>query len=322
MSDYIQEVNINEYPIAISLQDTENKILFQMKNCVCKIMKDNGNKGTRFFLKINHNNESLYLLITNNHVLDKNDINNNKNIAITINDNKVYKELYIDERKKFTDPKLDITFIEIYPKKDDIKYFLDIDDDIDKEEDFLKKLYIKKSIYTLHYPDTEGNMIKVSYGVSKCIEEKEIYHYLNTNYGSSGSPILSLETFKVIGIHKGYSKEIKPNEPKYNIGVLIKYAIEAFKKNNEKKNKSFICIMSNIYEYKSNSDINNINNLVESNGVINITDDGEFKKHIIKEGKGIYPNKGDEIEMRYYHPKYPFPFFNEKTILGSNDTNL
>ena len=80
MSDYIQEVNINEYPIAVSLQDTENKILFQMKNCVCKIMKDNGNKGTGFFLKINLNNDDLYLLITNNHVLGKDDINNNKNI--------------------------------------------------------------------------------------------------------------------------------------------------------------------------------------------------------------------------------------------------
>ena len=319
MSDYIQEVNINEYPIAVSLQDTENKILFQMKNCVCKIMKDNGNKGTGFFLKINHNNDDLYLLITNNHVLGKDDINNNKNITITINDNKVYRNLYIGERKKFTDPELDITFIEIYPKKDDIKHFLDIDDDIDKEEDFLKKLYIKKSIYALHYPDIEGSMIKVSYGISKCIEEKEIYHYLNTNYGSSGSPILSLETFKVIGIHKGYSKEIKPNETKYNIGVLIKYAIEAFKKNNEKKNKRFKCIMSNTCEYIPNSDIHN---LVKSNEVINITDDGEFKKHIIKEGKGIYPNKGDEIEMIYYHPKYPFPFFNEKIILESNDTKL
>ena len=75
----------------------------------------------------------------------------------------------------------------------------------------------------------------------------------------------------------------------------------------------------NTCEYIPNSDIHN---LVKSNEVINITDDGEFKKHIIKEGKGIYPNKGDEIEMIYYHPKYPFPFFNEKIILESNDTKL
>ena len=312
MSEFIQERNINEYPISVSLQDTENKILFQMKNCVCKIINDNGSKGTGFFLKINLNNELLYLLITNNHVLGKDDINKNKNIAITINENKDYRNLYIGERKKFTDPELDITFIEIYPKKDNIENFLDIDDDIDKEEDFLKKLYIKKSIYTLHYPDIEGNMIKVSYGISKCIEEKEIYHYLNTNYGSSGSPILSLETFKVIGIHKGYPKIIKPEEPKYNIGVLIKYAIESFKKSNEKKNKCFMCFMLNASECKSNTDIHN---LVKSNKVINITDDGEFKKYIIKEGKGIQPTIGDEIELNYQ-----FSIFNEKIILKSNDT--
>jgi hypothetical protein len=26
--------------------------------------------------------------------------------------------------------------------------------------------------------------------------------------------------------------------------------------------------------------------------------------------------------MIYYHPNYPFPFFNEKIILESNDTKL
>ena len=130
---------------------------------------------------------------------------------------KFIKTYILVKEKQFTEPELDITFIETYQKKDNIEKFLDIDDDIDKEEDFLKILFIKKSIYTLHYLEIEGSMIKVSFGISKCIEEKEIYHYLNTNYGSSGSPILSLETFKVIGIHKGYPKEIKPNETKYNI---------------------------------------------------------------------------------------------------------
>ena len=39
MSEYIEK-NISEYPISVSLEDTENKILFQKKNCICKILKD------------------------------------------------------------------------------------------------------------------------------------------------------------------------------------------------------------------------------------------------------------------------------------------
>ena len=38
------------------------------------------------------------------------------------------------------------------------------------------------------------------------LEGKQINHYCNTEDGSSGSPILSLENFKVIGVHYGGSK--------------------------------------------------------------------------------------------------------------------
>ena len=311
MVEYIEEINIDEYPISVTMEDTENKILFQMKNCVCEILKDNGSKGTGFFLQYNHNNELLHLLITNNHVLNEDDINNKKIIEISLNDNKDYKKLFIGNRIKFTDPELDITFLEIYPKKDNIKFFLDIDDDINKEDDFLKKLYIKKSVYILHYPKG-GSKINVSYGVTKGLEDKDLFHYLNTSSGSSGSPILSLETFKVLGIHKGGAKNLKPGEPKYNIGVLLKHSIESFIKY---KNKCFKCLISNFYK---NTKGHNINDLVKGNKVINVTEDGEFKKYIVKEGKGIKPIKGDEIELIYQHP---MTIWNEKIILGDDDAN-
>ena len=31
MVEYIEEINIDEYPISVTMEDTENKILFQMK---------------------------------------------------------------------------------------------------------------------------------------------------------------------------------------------------------------------------------------------------------------------------------------------------
>ena len=55
------------------------------------------------------------------------------------------------------------------------------------------------------------------------MNDKEIKHLCNTEEGLSGSPILSLNTFKVIGIHRGF-----PETKKYNIGILMKYAVEEF----------------------------------------------------------------------------------------------
>ena len=73
--------------------------------------------------------------------------------------------------------------------------------------------------------------------------------------------------------------------------------------------------MSRPYETKKEC---NINDLVKSFNVINITEDGEFKKFIIKEGKGIKPIDGDEIEF-FYQP--PMDIFNEKVILDKIDSN-
>jgi len=106
--------------IPLTLEDTKN-ILFQMENCICEIYPKEGKIGTGFFCKIPINNILLPVLITNNHVLNKNDIDNNKIIKLTI-DNKV-KSIEIDNsRKKYTnsDENIDLTIIEIKPNKDDI----------------------------------------------------------------------------------------------------------------------------------------------------------------------------------------------------------
>ena len=113
MSDIKQEKLIKEQPIPVSIENTK-KILFQMENCICKIYLKNGEIGTGFFCKIPFNNNLLPVLITNNHVLNKDDIDNNKIIKLMIN-NEV-KEIEIDNiRKRYTnsDEKIDITIIEI-----------------------------------------------------------------------------------------------------------------------------------------------------------------------------------------------------------------
>ena len=183
------------------------KIEEQMENCICKIKK-NEEIGTGFICKIT---DKLFVFVTNSHILNKKDIEENKVIDISTN-NKSIKIIMDKNRKKYTNRELDITIIELKPNKDEIDKYLEIDEeDINKKED--------KSVYILHYP---GEEVSVSYGVIKEIKkEKIIEHSFITKEGSSGSPIISLKTYKVVGIHCGCS--IYENE-----GLYIKYAIDKF----------------------------------------------------------------------------------------------
>ena len=55
------------------------------------------------------------------------------------------------------------------------------------------------------------------------IQKKGIIHNCNTDSGSSGSPIISLDSNKVIGIHCGNCKK-----ESFNFGILIKFVINSF----------------------------------------------------------------------------------------------
>ena len=237
MADNIEEVKIDSQPSPVDLDGTK-VIVSQMENCICKIIKDDGEKGTGFFCTIPFPGENnlLNVLITNNHVLNENDIKDDKIIKFIIYNKgkniEEEKQIQLDNsRKKLTikDDKegIDITIIEIRPNKDMINNFLEIDDKI------LELQCKKKSIYILHYPEDKR---LVSYGLTKdVLNGKKINHYCNTKDGSSGSPILSLNNFKVIGVHYGGSKN---NNIKLNYGTFIKYAINEFinKYKNENKN--------------------------------------------------------------------------------------
>ena len=67
----------------VSIKDTE-LILEQMKTCVCKIHLPS-KKGTGFFIQIPFLNQSLNVLMTNNHVLGEKEILDGKNVTISIN---------------------------------------------------------------------------------------------------------------------------------------------------------------------------------------------------------------------------------------------
>ena len=245
MSKVKKENLSKDQPSPVSLDGTRT-ILFQMENCICKIHKNNGVIGAGFFCEIPSNNNPLKVLITNNHVLNENEISNNKTIDISvINEEKEeFKKIKIDNtRKKFTNTELDITIIEIKPDKDKINSFMEIDDEDTEKNKEVK--YKKKTVYILHYPKGK---LSVSYGLINDIKDGKINHYCNIEVGSSGSPILSLENNKIIGIHNSDS------DNRLNFGIFIKSVIDEFNKNikiNKKDNKN---------NDKNNNDKNNNDN--------------------------------------------------------------
>ena len=99
MDDINKEKKVKNGLEPASIETTE-KILFQMKNSVCKIYS-NGSTGTGFFTKIPYKSRIMKVLITNNHVLNENDIKINKIIAYIINNNAGdRKTIRIDNKRK------------------------------------------------------------------------------------------------------------------------------------------------------------------------------------------------------------------------------
>jgi hypothetical protein len=223
---YVKEQDVEDN--AVSIPTSALNIISELsEKCICKIKPTVEIIATGFFCAIPFPDKynRLPVLVTNNHVLKNEDIAGGKIIRFSTNNEKYKFEIKIDIfRKRYTNEKYNITFIEI--KKDidkiNINSFLDIDDDIFDEN--YENLLDKKSVYLLHYP--HGNLSEYSSGIIKGFFADEKYsfrHSCQTQKGSSGSPIINLLNHKVIGIHKGYKENLK-----YNIGTLLKEPINDF----------------------------------------------------------------------------------------------
>ena len=244
MNGIKKEINIEKFPIPVSIERTST-ILKQMKYSICKIITKEGH-GTGFFCKINpklfNKNKNIFnykvFLITNYHIINKDNIINNQ-IIFTLYDDQIYRVLNFDvNRITYFNKDFDIAIIEI-KNTDEIKYFLELDDGIFKEKS--QEFYKGKSIYNISYPKNES--VSVSYGILNNLDENKMIHKCSTDNGSSGSPILNLKNNKVIGIHVGsyensskLSNTSNPNNPEnsnnpydsFNIGIFLKKPIIDF----------------------------------------------------------------------------------------------
>ena len=226
--NYIREKTLVNQPHAISIDFL--RISGDLaRTRICKINYKEGCYGSGFLCNIQIDwNNYVKVLMTNNHILNKNDIQPGKTIKFSIdNDMKLYSILIDNTRKTYTDEYNDVTFIEIIEDdKIDEKSFFDLDQQIFEKD--LNNRFRQCQILLLHYP--KGKEVSLSTGIIKNINEDNttIFHLCDTSECSAGGPIINTSNFQIIGIHKGGAEG-----KNYNIGILLKEPVENFRNKKE-----------------------------------------------------------------------------------------
>ena len=196
--------------------------------------------------------KKIHVLITVNHVLEKESLENGTQILIYYDNSKKKINMTINKNSKiYINQTYDITIIEI--GKEYVEYkeliFMDIDDDIFNSNDFLMKNFYKKKVYMLQYakPNYSNNYNEKSDFITKknieeftkdkdytilegriIVEEDQchIIHNIPTRPGSGGGPIISYDKYKVIGFHMG--KSLNSSNEYKGIGIFLKLPIQEF----------------------------------------------------------------------------------------------
>ena len=222
---------------------TQSEYIYnQIERSLCKIICKNMGYGTGFLCNFKYTYSNIIpLLITNNNILEKDDIDLGKTIAFFIgNEKKKHKIKIGDSRKKYINDKYNITIIEIKETdKINTTTLLEIDNDIFRND--LKDIYSEISAYLLYYENDRD--AKYSSGQIKNIEDDNytFEHTCESEVSSLGGPLLNLANYKVVGIHKGI-EEGKNNK---KIGILLKAPLEEFLKINSVNKKSVNSTKSN-----------------------------------------------------------------------------
>ena len=196
---------------------------------VCEICISTNKFGSGFFCKIpytQNNNLLLPVLITNNHVLSKNELESDLKIKI----NGETKIISLKGRKKWTDETIDFTCIEIKEEEDNIHTFFNLDDNV-LDKNYSNDCYLNHHviIFAINKNDKQ---VGFSNGVIKQNEESFFAYTCNTLPGCSGGCIVNQIDNNIIGIHRA---EIKTSNKKaVNEGIYINNVINYIKQSKEK----------------------------------------------------------------------------------------
>lgn len=223
--EYIQEQIVKPSGM-ISVKD-----LSKNYDSIIKIETDHS-QGTGFFMKFNYKGKIMKSIVSNEHVI-KRCFRTNPEIDcfnIKFKQREIEREIYFTKDREvfFFYPNFaeDVTIVEIkdFDKiPDDIKY-------LEADKDFFSKgfeSYEGQNVFVLWFPKLGDLNFSSGQIIGKHGDlNYSFIHNSSTLEGQSGSPILFLTTFKVIGVHKGgRSDEKRENEEPKNIGSYIGYII-------------------------------------------------------------------------------------------------
>ena len=269
--------------------------LSHMENYICKI--NSVTIGTGFFCKIEFNNIKIPVLMTNYHIIDDKFLENNEYFKVYIKSD--YHIININKDSKiYSSNTYDIMIIKINNKN--IKNYLAIDSNIYKEDSLLT--YKNEPIYILHYPiyqDSDKKEYKAYISYGNGIEQDDQYkikHLCNTINGSSGAPILSFLTNKVIGIHRGF---IESKNLIYNFGTSLKFPLDEFERIN-----NYIIAELYITDEWINEDIRIINSYEEVTKIYIIG-------HNLNEEEYRNENEINKCQITINDEPIPFNYFHK-----------
>ena len=227
--------------------------IWLVKKSLCKITSGRQyGSGFCCLIPVPNTIYKLPVLITANHVLEKESIKIGNKIRVEYGNNSENFTLTISQDTKiYTNHEFDIAIIKIKKESEQFNktIFIDIDEDIFKSEEELKLYFHKKKAYILEYTEfkpqyfdyyeqnnksTNKKIFKEIIGDEEYkIEEgdityngREVIHNIPTNKGASGGPIISADKFKVIGYHLG--KYCEFGGLTHGFGRLLKYPIQEF----------------------------------------------------------------------------------------------
>ena len=189
------------------------KLINRASKAICKIniIQNKRRQGSGFFMIIN---DKLKYLVTCEHVVSSNLVNNS--ISIEIYGNKL-KEIKLNNRYMEFFKDLDISIIEIKDSDDFIQEVEFFETDLNYINGYDQ--YNNISIFILQY--AKGELSVSSGKIIEILDNHEFGHNAGTDFGSAGSPIILINSSKVIGIHKAKDRD---RQIKYGsfIGEMIK----------------------------------------------------------------------------------------------------
>lgn len=216
----VNEVNVDRSSLNLGTLNDVSK-------SVCKIFlkgDKNNETGTGFFLDLS-DIIGKKCLVTNHHIISEEKVEKKCFVIIQLenkseNKNEIKNEIKIELNKEkryikyFKEP-IDITIIEILDSDNiitDIPFF-----NYDEKYTEGYNQYINKKIFIMGYP--RGSEIRIDQGkIIRLKNNFEFIHRCDSDYGSSGSPILLYDK-TLIGIHKGKDKD--NNKYATFIGTII-----------------------------------------------------------------------------------------------------